>query len=304
MIDRNLPSPKKNCTPIVDGELPHDRREAVESWLATHPDDMARVGAWRAQADSIRARYGAAAAEPVPARLALDRLLANERGWRSWRGIAAAAVIALTIGASGGWVARGLIVGATRRNSVAEQPAKDGFAAFTSEAIEAYKLYVVEVRHPVEVTATDADHLVQWLSKRVGYKLRAPNLEGIGSEARWRKAASGADRRSRILHVRERHRRALHALLRQDPGAGNGTALQRQRRPRRGFCRLLVERRGRLCHQRQGRPQAIEDRGRRRLRAARNAAGHESRVAGNCSAQTANILLGQNQSLSLWPSRD
>ena len=179
MIDRNIPITEEELHAFVDGELAHDRREAVESWLATHPDDAGRVGAWRAQADSIRARYGAAAAEPVPARLALDRLLANERGWRSWRAVAAAAVIALTIGASSGWVARGLISeNAPQQRS--EQPAKDGFAAFTSEAIEAYKLYVVEVRHPVEVTATDADHLVQWLSKRVGYKLRAPNLEGIG----------------------------------------------------------------------------------------------------------------------------
>jgi len=32
----------------------------------------------------------------------------------------------------------------------------------------------------VVVSAAEADHLVQWLSKRVGYPLRAPNLEGMG----------------------------------------------------------------------------------------------------------------------------
>jgi anti-sigma factor RsiW len=180
MIDRNIPVSEEELHAYVDGELAHDRRDAVESWLAAHPDDNARVGAWRAQADSIRARYGAIAAEPVPARLALDRLMANEHGWRSWRGIAAAAVIALMIGGGGGWLARGAIVANTPAGQRADRPAKDGFTAFTTEAIEAYKLYVVEVRHPVEVTAADADHLVQWLSKRVGYKLRAPNLEAVG----------------------------------------------------------------------------------------------------------------------------
>ena len=40
-----------NCRP--------DRRDAVEAWLANHPDDAARVAAWRAQAEAIRARYGA-----------------------------------------------------------------------------------------------------------------------------------------------------------------------------------------------------------------------------------------------------
>ena len=180
MIDRNLPVTEEELHAYVDGELPHDRRETVENWLTTHPDDMARVGAWRTQADSIRTRYGAVAAEPVPERLALERLMANESGWRSWRGIAAAATIALILGGTGGWFARGTIADAPPPQQITEQPAKDGFAAFTSEAMEAYKLYVVEVRHPVEVAATDADHLVQWLSKRVGYKLRAPNLEGVG----------------------------------------------------------------------------------------------------------------------------
>ena len=39
--------------------LPADRRAAVEAWLAAHPEDAARVAAWRAQAEAIRARYGA-----------------------------------------------------------------------------------------------------------------------------------------------------------------------------------------------------------------------------------------------------
>ena len=31
----------------VDGELPADRRGAVEAWLASHAEDAARVAAWR-----------------------------------------------------------------------------------------------------------------------------------------------------------------------------------------------------------------------------------------------------------------
>ena len=34
----------------VDGELPVGRREAVEAWLANHPEDAARVASWREQA--------------------------------------------------------------------------------------------------------------------------------------------------------------------------------------------------------------------------------------------------------------
>src|SRR5436190_949099 len=49
-----------------------------------------------------------------------------------------------------------------------------------AEAIEAHRLYVVEVRHPVEVPGSEATHLAQWLSRRIGYSLRAPDLDGSG----------------------------------------------------------------------------------------------------------------------------
>ena len=79
MIDRSTPVTEDELHAFVDGELPADRRDAVDAWLAAHPDDMARVAAWRAQADAIRARYDSVATEPVPARLALDRITARQR---------------------------------------------------------------------------------------------------------------------------------------------------------------------------------------------------------------------------------
>ncbi|MGZ5837555.1 MAG: anti-sigma factor family protein [Xanthobacteraceae bacterium] len=179
MIDRSMPVTEDELHAFVDGELSADRRDGVDAWLATHPDDAARVATWRAQADAIRARYDSVAAEPVPARLALDRITARQRTWRS--AVAIAATIAFLIGGIGGgivgWISRASIVGAPPDTTHA---ADAGFTAYTADAIEAYKLYVVEVRHPVEVPAADAEHLVQWLSKRVGYQLRAPNLDSVG----------------------------------------------------------------------------------------------------------------------------
>src|SRR5205807_4823362 len=49
-----------------------------------------------------------------------------------------------------------------------------------ADALKAHKLYVVEVRHPVEVPGAEEPHLVQWLSKRIGYQLNAPNLQPLG----------------------------------------------------------------------------------------------------------------------------
>ncbi len=169
MIDRDSPVTEEELHAYVDGQLPADRQEAVAAWLATHSDDAARIAAWRAQAHAIRARYGAVADEPVPARLNVDALLRQGRSGRSWTAVAAAAVIALMIGGAGGWFARG---------ATAATPSS--FDTLTSEALEAYRLYVVEVRHPVEVPGNERPHMTQWLTKRLGYEQHIPDLESLG----------------------------------------------------------------------------------------------------------------------------
>ena len=79
MIDRDSPVTEDELHAYIDGELPGDRMEAVASWLAAHPEQAALVASWRAQTESIRTRYGAAAEEPVPERLKLDQVLKQDR---------------------------------------------------------------------------------------------------------------------------------------------------------------------------------------------------------------------------------
>jgi anti-sigma factor RsiW len=154
----------------VDGELPPERHSAVEAWLAANPEDRARVAAWRDQIEVIRVRFGAIATEPPPDRFDIRKLVRAGARWKKWSVLAA--TLALLIGAAGGWFARGEF-GLQGRTA-------NSFERFTAEALDAYKVYVVEVRHPVEVPGSEHEHLVQWLSKRVGYPLRLPNLESVG----------------------------------------------------------------------------------------------------------------------------
>ena len=171
MIDRDSPVTEEELQTLVDGELPPDRQEAVAAWLASHPDDATLIATWRAQADSIRARYGAVVNEPVPARLTLDQVMRKDRSsGRSWAAMAAAAaVVAFLAGGTAGWVARGATTGVP-----------SSFDTITAEALEAYKLYVVEVRHPVEVPGNERPHMTQWLTKRLGYQQYVPDLESMG----------------------------------------------------------------------------------------------------------------------------
>ncbi|HMA57050.1 MAG TPA: anti-sigma factor [Pseudolabrys sp.] len=171
MIDRDSPVTEDELHAYIDGELPADRMQAVSAWLADHPDQAATVASWRAQAERIRARYGAVLEEAVPERLKLDQIIRSDRAnGRSWKAFAAAAAVAaFLVGGASGWFAHGASVG-TRTSSF----------AVASEALDAYKLYVVEVRHPVEVPGTERQHMTQWLSKRLGEDLRVPDLQSIG----------------------------------------------------------------------------------------------------------------------------
>jgi anti-sigma factor RsiW len=150
----------------VDSELPADRRSVVEAWLATHPDDAARVATWRKQAELLSQRYGHLEYETPPPRFNLDRLTRRRFGALA---AVAASLAAFVIGAAAGWTAHGLQT---------ERPSD--LARFTNDALLAYRLYTVEVRHPVEVTGDQRPHLVQWLSKRVGAPVQAPELEKQG----------------------------------------------------------------------------------------------------------------------------
>jgi len=171
MIERMSPVSEDELHAFIDGQLPTDRREAVASWLAENPEQAAMVAAWRAQAEAIRTRYGAVADEPVPERLQIENVLrmtgAVSRKWLAMA--AAAATVAFLVGGTAGWFARG-----------ASAAAPSGFETLTADAVEAHKLYVVEVRHPVEVPGSERAHMTQWLTKRLGYEQRIPDLQAIG----------------------------------------------------------------------------------------------------------------------------
>lgn len=166
MTNRKIPVTEDELHAYIDGELPAERRTEVEAHLAAHHEDAERVRSWRAMAEMLHARYDRVANEPVPRRLDIDRLVRQPRNWMV--GAAAAVLLAFVAGGGVGWMAHGAAL---------SPPA---FQSFTLDALDAHRLYVVEVRHPVEVPGNERAHLQAWLTKRCGWTVRAPDLDATG----------------------------------------------------------------------------------------------------------------------------
>lgn len=151
----------------ADGQLDETRRLTVEAWLAANPADAVCVRDWVQQNRILHAAFDPVLNEPLP--VALARLAQREPSRTSWRvGLAAAFAI----------VASGLLGYAAGLRSEGETvPVR-----FVQDAAIAHAVFSPEIRHPVEVDASQSAHLVGWLSKRLGAPLHAPDFGMLGFE--------------------------------------------------------------------------------------------------------------------------
>ncbi len=151
----------------VDGALDAEGRQAVEVAMQADTELASRVRQYMEQRKLLRDHYANVAAEPVPAGMLMKR-----PGWMQFARAAAFIAIGIAVGLAvprSGWEAPPGI------------PAT-GSTALAKLAANAHAVYSTEVRHPVEVEASQQDHLVKWLSKRLGKPLRAPVLTSDGFE--------------------------------------------------------------------------------------------------------------------------
>jgi anti-sigma factor RsiW len=155
---------------FVDGELAAKERAEVEAALATAPEEARSVRALADLNERLRRHHAHVLDEPIPASMAALTASPALRGRLSGAQARAAALAALVFAAAGaGYLARDL-----GRGNGGAQP------AFVASALSAHQVFVPEVRHPVEVGAGEQKHLVQWLTRRLGTEVRAPELSAEG----------------------------------------------------------------------------------------------------------------------------
>lgn len=172
MSSDNVPIGEDELQAYVDERLDGPRRAAVEAHLARTPELRERIQAERRHRASLRSLLQDKADEPIPARLRIANIQAARRARLTRRsGLAAAALAIFVVGVGNGWLAK------EQRPNVATSAPTTSVA---QGATAAYRTFVVEVAHPVEVGAAQEAHLLQWLSKRLGRKLEAPDLSPFG----------------------------------------------------------------------------------------------------------------------------
>lgn len=174
---------------LVDGQLSAGDAAALREQLQGDQSAIDTIAHWQTQRDRLHALHQDLLQAPVPDALVAAALRASGRRdrqaqWWRWGGIAASVVVAFVLG----WTGRSQWAHQESGERLAGKAALLAVTAsapgqrFAQQASVAHAVYQPEVRHPVEVTAAQQDHLVQWLSKRLDRPLKVPALDAQGYE--------------------------------------------------------------------------------------------------------------------------
>ncbi|MGE0418127.1 MAG: anti-sigma factor [Acetobacteraceae bacterium] len=164
------PISEEDLHAFVDGQLTPARRAEVLEYLQGSQEDAARVAAWTAQREALRAALAAHAERSVPAYLDPRVMLRQQRAQRTlaWRA-AAAVLLALGLGGGGGWFLRGQ----------ANAPPAD-IQILMREAVANHVVYTADKRRPTELGENQREDLARWVSNRLNHKVTPPDLTDSG----------------------------------------------------------------------------------------------------------------------------
>jgi anti-sigma factor RsiW len=232
----------------VDGEGSAAERAEIHAWLSVHSEQAARVAAWVADRDALRAAYANVAQEAVPPRLAETvwsegvAAAAPSRGgatsgwgfgpaagrapaWKLAAAVAAVFVLGAAVGAWGAWQWK-------ERQQLAGRRGTTGDAAHAPQAHEgwlrraafAHSVYTIEPRHAVEVKAQE-EHLARWLTRRIEAPVKLFDLRALGFElVGGRLLPDGAGKSAQLMYQDTQGKR-ITVYLRK-PERGTDTAFR------------------------------------------------------------------------------
>ena len=200
----------------ADGQLPEARRLAFEQAIAREPGLAAQVAEVRRQNASLRDAFDAWLAEPVPQRL-LDAARPPARGatWRRLLAPIAASAATLVIGLAGGWYARDV---ALERAGLP--------TTFPRQAALTHALYAADANRPVEIWASEEKRLANWLTRRLGFPVHPPDLNGAGYALVGGRLVAGAEQPTALFMYENVAKNRLTLQARKPPSGAGDTAFR------------------------------------------------------------------------------
>ena len=206
------PIPEADVQAFVDGQLEPGRAAGVEAELLRDADLAARIAALRAQNAALRDALDPMLAEPIPARLVAAAVPPNPRARGFGRRFAPALAVAATliVGVGLGWLGRDALI------------EREGTpTTFARQAAFAHALYAADVNRPVEIWAGEEKRLVNWLTKRLGFQLHAPDLNAVGYALVGGRLVAGNEKPTALFMYENADKQRLSLQVRkQAPGAG------------------------------------------------------------------------------------
>jgi anti-sigma factor RsiW len=203
----NMPISDDDIHAAADRQLPPERRGAFEQARARDPVLAAKVGAIERQNAWLRDGLDAILHEAVPARL-VDAARPPRRRWRPPRHLATAALLLVTLGI-------GLAGGFFLRDAELERAGMP--TTFAQQAAFTHALYTADVNRPVEVWAPEEKRLVTWLSRRLDYPLRAPDLNSAGYSLVGGRLVAGSEQPTALFMYENAAKERLTLQARKQP---------------------------------------------------------------------------------------
>lgn len=182
--DTHVPLTDDELHALADGQGTAQALADLRLRLVHDPDAQRRLAQWQWQLECLHRLHAGVLQDPVPPTLAQAARQAGaahqaSAQWRRLGGMAASVVLAFGLGwlSHTGW--QRWPADSAGAASLARAQLEQNFV---QQAGWAHVVYTPEVKHPVEVSAQDPAHLVQWLSKRLGKPLKVPDLSANGFE--------------------------------------------------------------------------------------------------------------------------
>ena len=189
----------------ADHQLASGRVADVESALADDAELAAKASGIVRQNAWLRSGLDQLLDEPLPQRL-IDAARPAPAAAHRWRLPLFAAAATLVLGVGVGWYARDA------------QLEREGTpTTFARQAAFAHALYASDANRPVEVWAPEEKRLVTWLTKRLGFPVHAPDLNGIGYALVGGRLVAGNERPTALFMYENANKDRLTLQARKEP---------------------------------------------------------------------------------------